>query len=254
MSKKCAGRMALAILLTTSIAGQAMAQQPARQKSVSEQVINPIAFLMKFTMENDYSPSLWQQRGEANEVQGEIVIPFEAFAKQNLFRIKMFFETSSQDGTHGLSESQVINLILFQRHWGTFGAGVTAQLTAQTSDRLGTVSPGPAVGAVVAHGKWQYGALNQNFFSDNVAETDIQPILGYEFNDKWSAELGEIQYIYDWKKGRVTSIPISAQLNRILPRDKESIQLSFQAEYNLKDIAGQAMWTLTASVTLIPKQ
>ena len=116
------------------------------------------------------------------------------------------------------------------------------------------MSPGPAVGAVIERGKWQYGVLNQNFFSDNVAETEIQPILGYEFNDRWGAELGDIQYIYDWKKGRVTSIPISAQLNRILPRDKESVQLFFKAEYNLKNIAGQTMWTLTAGITLIPKQ
>jgi hypothetical protein len=250
----CVWRVGLAILLTTSISGQAVAQQPARQEDVSAKVINPIAFLMKFTMENDYSPSLWDKRGEENQVQAEIVSPFEAFANQNLFRIKMFFETSSPDGTRGLSQSQVIDLILSQRRWGTLGAGVTAQLTAQTSDRLGAVSPGPAVGVVVDRGKWRYGVLNQNFFSDNVAETEIQPILGYEFNDRWSAELGDIQYSYDWKKDRVTSIPISAQLNRILPRDKESVQLFFTAEYNLKNIAGQTMWTLTAGVTLIPKQ
>jgi len=81
------------------------------------------------------------------------------------------------------------------------------------------------MGAVVERGKWRYGFLNQNFFSDSVAETGIQPILGYEFNARWSAEVGDIEYIYDWKKDRVTSIPISAQLNRILPRDNESIQL-----------------------------
>jgi hypothetical protein len=231
-----------------------MAQRSDRQESVSAKVINPIAFLMKFTVENNYSPSLWDKRAEENQVQGEIVIPFEAFAKQNLFRIKMFFETSSPDGTRGLSQSQVIDLVLFQRRWGTFGTGVTAQLTAQTSDHLGAVSPGPAVGAVVERGKWRYGGLNQNFFSDNVAETEIQPILGYEFNARWGAELGDIQYIYDWKKDRVTSIPISAQLNRILPRDNESVQLSFKAEYNLRNIPGQTKWTLTAGVTLIPKQ
>jgi hypothetical protein len=96
--------------------------------------------------------------------------------------------------------------------------------------------------------------LEPELFQRQRSETELQPILAYDFNEKWSAELGDIQYIYDWKKDRVTSIPISAQLNRILPRDKESVQLSFKAEYNLKNIAGQTMWTLTASVTLIPKQ
>jgi hypothetical protein len=250
----CVWRAALAVLLTTSIATPATAQHPAPNESVSAKVINPIAFLMKFTVENQYSPSLWNSRGEANDVQGEIVIPFEAFAKQNLARIRIFFETSSPGGTRGLSELQVIDLILFHRGWGTFGAGVTSQLTPQTSDRRGTISPGPAFGAVVERRKWRYGFLNQNFFSGNVAETDLQPILAYEFNDKWSAEIGDVQYIYDWKRSRVTSIPISAQLNRMLLREKESLQLSFQAEYNLKNTAGLPMWTLTAGVTLIPKQ
>jgi hypothetical protein len=141
------------MLLTASIAGKAIAQQSAHKESVSTKVINPIAFLMKFTVENQYSPSLWNSRGEGNEVQGEIVVPFEAFAKQNLVRMRIFFETSSPDGTRGLAQSQVVDWILFQRGWGTFG-----------------------------------------------------------------------------------------------------VQLSFQVEYNRKNIAGQTMWTLTAGVTLIPKQ
>jgi hypothetical protein len=89
------------------------------------------------------------QPWKRNEVQGEIVVRSEAFAKQNLARIKIFFETSSPDGTRGLSQSQVVDLILLQRVWGTVGAGVTAQLTEQTSDHLGGIALGPAVAAVV---------------------------------------------------------------------------------------------------------
>ena len=242
------------IFLISSIATEANSQQPASHEDFSAKVIDPIAFLMKLTVENQYSPSIWDSRGEANEVHGEIVIPFEAFSKQNLARIRVFFETSSPEGTHGLLESQFIDLVLFQRAWGAFGAGFTTKLTPQTSDRLGTFAPGPAVGAVAQRRKWQYGFLNQNFFSESVAETDLQPILSYEFNEKWSAELGDVQYVYDWKRHRVTSIPITAQLNRILLREKETVQLSFQGQYNLKNITGLPMWTLTAGITLIPKQ
>src|SRR5215467_3080372 len=173
----CVWRASLAMLLTPSIAGQATAQQPTQKESFAAKVINPIAFLMKFTVENQYSPSLWDSRGEENAVQGEIVITFEAFAKQNLARIRIFFETSSPGGNRGLSQSEVVDLILFQRAWGTFGAGVTARLTPQTSDRLGVVAPGPAIAAVAQRGKWQYGILNQNFFSHNVAETSSSRFL-----------------------------------------------------------------------------
>jgi hypothetical protein len=43
--------------------------------------------------------------------------------------------------------------------------------------------PGKRVGASDQPDR-RYGVLNQNFFSANVAETEIQPILGYEFNDR----------------------------------------------------------------------
>ena len=45
---------------------------------------------MRLTAENKYSPSLWNSHGEENKVEGTFVVPFEAFAKQNLERIKVF--------------------------------------------------------------------------------------------------------------------------------------------------------------------
>jgi hypothetical protein len=231
-----------------------MAQQPFHGESVSEKVINPIEFLMRFTVENKYSPSVWDSRGEQNEVEGQFVIPFEAFTRQNLARIKIFFETSSPDGTHGLSESEAFDLMLFPRRWGTFGLGVTAHMTAQTSNSLGVVAPGPAVGAVVKHGKWKYGVFNQNFLSHTLAQTELQPILGYAFNPKWGAEIGDAQYKYDWKKDRFTLIPLSGQVNRILSRGKDHIHLFFRAQYNLKNESGSDMWTLAAGISLIPER
>jgi hypothetical protein len=246
--------IALTLLLTTSIAEESIAQQPLQTQSVSEKVIDPLAFLMTFTLETEYSPSVWGSRGEANQVEGEFLVPFEAFSKQNVARLKVLFETSSPDGTHGLSESEMVYLMLFPQSWGTFGAGITTHLTPETSTTLGAISPGPAVGAVAKRGKWKYGFFNQNFLSDTLAQTELQPILGYAFNDKWSAEIGDAQYTYDWKKGRLTSIPLSGQLNYIMLRDKQDIQFFFRAQYNAKNESGSDMWTLNAGVSLIPKQ
>jgi hypothetical protein len=245
--------IALILLLSAAASGQPAAQGPVSDENISEKVINPIAFLTRLTAENKYSPSLWNSRGEENQVEGEFVLPFEAFSKQNLARIKILFETSSPDGTHGLSQAEIFNLVLFPRHWGTFGAGLSARLTSETADSHGTIAPGPAVGAVVKHGKWKYGFLNQSFLSNTVAETELQPILGYAFDRKWSAEIGDAQYTYDWKKHRVTSIPLSGQINRILLKS-QSIHLFFRAQYNLKQESGSDKWTLTAGVSLVPKQ
>src|SRR5215831_18389345 len=142
----------LLFLLSATAFGQSSAQQaPVREENLSGKIISPIVFLMKFTLENKYSPSVWYSRGEENEVEGQFFIPFEAFTRQNLARIKIFFETSSPDGTHGLSEAEAFDLMLFPRSWGTFGFGVTTHMTAETSSSLGAVAPGPAVGAVVKH-------------------------------------------------------------------------------------------------------
>lgn len=246
--------LALTLLLSASMAEPSAAQRVDREENISEKVINPIAFLMRFTAENKYSPSLWNSHGEQNEVEGEFVVPFEAFARQNLARIKILFETSSPDGTHGLSESEVFDLLLFPRHWGSFGVGGTVHLSAQTSTSLGTVAPGPAVGAVIKHEKWKYGLFNQNFLSDTLAQTELQPILAYAFDPRWSAEIGDAQYTYDWKKHRITAIPLSGQLNRIFSRGKEHVHLFFRAEYNLKNVAGATLWTLDAGVSLIPNE
>jgi hypothetical protein len=246
---------ALILLLGAPAFGQSTPQQPsAREENLSEKIINPIAFLMKLTAENKYSPSLWNRHGEENEVEGTFAIPFEAFTKQNLARIKVFFETSASDGTHGLSKSQIFDLVLSKRSWGTFGAGVSVQLNSESANSLGTVAPGPAVGAVVKYGKWKYGLFNQNFLSDTLAQTDLQPILAYAFNKKWSAEIGDAQYTYDWKKHHVTSIPLSGQLNRIVSFDNQNIHLFFRAQYELKNESGSDKWTLAAGFSLIPKQ
>src|SRR5215471_3997807 len=167
----CSARPAvvLILLVSTSVSGQSVTQQPANEDNTSAKVINPIASLMRLTVENRYSPSLWDSHGEENELESQAVIPFQAFAKQNLARIKVFFETSSPVGTHGLSESEIFDVLLFPQSWGTFAAGFTVRLSAQTSGSLGAISPGPVLGAVIKHGKWKYGLFNQNFLSDTFA-------------------------------------------------------------------------------------
>src|SRR5216117_3128326 len=107
--------IALIMALSVAALGQPIVQPPVVEESLSEKVTNPFEPLMKITAENAYSPSLWQARGDENEVKGLFVVPFKAFAAQNLARIKIFFDASASDGTHGLSELQLFDLLLFER-------------------------------------------------------------------------------------------------------------------------------------------
>jgi hypothetical protein len=237
-------------LLSAAAWGQSTSQPPS-DESLSSKVVSPIAFLPRVTLENKHSPSLWDSAGEENQVEGEFVIPFEGFSRPNLARVKVIFETSKPDGTHGLTESEIFYLTLSVRSWGDLGAGITTHLTSQTSRQLGTIAPGPAVGVVVRHGKWKYGFFSQSFLSDTFAETELQPILAYAFNARWSAEIGDAQYTYNWKTNRVTLLPLSGQLNRIMWISGQSVHLFFRSQYNLKNASGSDKWTLVAGVSIV---
>jgi hypothetical protein len=82
--------VALILQMTATAWGQSTVQQPAREENLSEKIINPIAFL-RMTLENKYSPSLWDTPGEENQVEGEWVIPSKIFAKPNLARTQTPF-------------------------------------------------------------------------------------------------------------------------------------------------------------------
>jgi len=246
-----ASEFVLFMLLSVSALGQPAAQPPEQEESLPEKVTNPVEPLMRVTAENAYSPSLWNTPGEENQVKSVFVVPFTGFTRKNLLRIKVFFDTSASDGTHGLSKLEIFDLLLFERNRRTFAAGITAQLKPENSNHHDTLAPGPAVAAVIKNGRWTYGLFNRNFLSHNLAQTELQPILAYEFDDKWSAEFGDAQYTYDWKKRRVTSIPLSGQLNRILSLAQQDIQLFFKAQYDLKKESGSDKWTLAAGFSLI---
>ncbi len=255
MAVRCkASKFALLLLLSVPAFGQSAAQLSAQTESLAEKVTNPVEPLMRVTAENAYSPSLWNTRGEENQVKSIFVVPFTAFTRKNLARMRVLFDTSAADGTHGLSKLEIFDLLLFERSRGIWAAGITAQLKPESPNQSDRLAPGPAVGVVIKSGKWKYGFFNQNFLSHNLAQTELQPIVAHGFDDKWSAEIGDAQYIYDWKKHRITSIPLSGQLNRILSLAHQDVHLFFRAQYNLKNESGSDKWTLTAGFSLIERQ
>jgi hypothetical protein len=132
-------RAVLIFSLVTSASAQSSSQQPTTEENLASKVTYPIVFLTKITVESKHSPTLWDSNGEENEAEAEFLIPYQAFSRENLARVKVTFKTSAPDGTHGLSESQIFDLLLSERHWGTFGVGISVDLTAQNST-LGAVA------------------------------------------------------------------------------------------------------------------
>lgn len=100
----------------------------------------------------------------------------------------------------------------------------------------------------------KYGFFNQNFLSDTFAETELQPILAYTFNTGWRAEIGDAQYTYDWQSHRLTLIPLSGQVNRIVSINGQSVHFFFRAQYDAKNVSGSDKWTLATGVSLLGQQ
>jgi hypothetical protein len=139
------------------------------------------------------------------------------------------------------------------RESSTWGVGITVQLTPDNNGDS-TLAAGPAIALEAKHGKWTFGLFNQNFVSDTFKQTQLQPILGYAFNHTWSVEIGDAQYTYDWVKDRVTSIPLSGQLNRIVSVEDQRIHLFFRTQYNLKQEQGSDKWTFVAGISFVVEQ
>ena len=67
--------------------------------------------------------------------------------------------------------------------------------------------------------------VSQNLFSaDDIATTQIQPILACTFSKKVSVALGDLQYTYDWKKDRWVFLPLGFQINYIARLVKQAMR------------------------------
>jgi hypothetical protein len=242
------------VLLSVPVFGQSKAGIPPADESQAAKVVDPTAVLMTFTFENKYSPSLWGVKDKQNELEGTFVIPFYAFGVQNVGRIKMRYLTSSPSGQRGLTDSDLLDLVLLAPGWGTIGVGGDARLFPDAFNGSNTLAVGPAIAAVARRAKWKYGFLNQNFFSgDTISESEVEPVLAYTFNPKWSAAMGDLEYVYDWKQGRFTNVPVGAQLNYIASFGIQDVRLFFGGEYNLKNDFESPKWTLKVGFALITK-
>jgi hypothetical protein len=109
-----------------------------------------------------------------------------------------------------------------------------------------TLPPRPAPSS------WTYGVFSQNLFSlDDIATTQIQPILAYTVNKKVSLSLGDTQYTVDWDKGRFVNLPLGVQVNYITHFGEQPVRLFVNPQYNMKNEFGSRKWTITTGLALI---
>ena len=118
-----------------------------------------------------------------------------------------------------------------------------------------TVIPGPnpvpAAGAISKDEHWTVGFLTQNFFGDDVAESRIQPILTYKFDQQWALGVGEFEFRYDWENSTWTQLPLGAELDYIANICGQKVQLFLNPQFNFADNANNSGWTVFIGASLI---
>src|ERR1700749_1772999 len=175
-------------------AGGDTKQQAANQseENLAAKVADPTASITTITLQNKFSPSLWGIDDRQNEVDLQLAVPFNLFGKTNILRATVPHLSSTPAGNRGLGDVSLFDIFIFPKKWGTPVVGVVADFGVNKGPGVDTLAVGPAVGLVFKKEKWVYGVFNQNLFSaDDIATTQIQPILAYTFNKKVSVAFGD---------------------------------------------------------------
>lgn len=235
--------------------------QPAEQ-GLDQAASDPTAPLMNLQLQTSYSPSFYNLSGADQTIlQFRSAIPFRTGALQHIFRITAPYWVDGANGSDGVSDTTIFDLVTFDQSWGRWGVGAVALLPTGGS-RTGAEKwgLGPAVGFTVARPGLLWGLFNQNILTvageddrEDVNVSVLQPILSKSLGGGWSVGNSEMTATYDWDRHDWTSLPLGVKVSRLFrPADGPPTQLSLQYEHNFADdhVVAEDTWSISVKVLL----
>src|SRR6185437_2668061 len=98
---------------------------------------------------------------------------------------------------------------------------------------------GPAFGFERKQGDWRMGFFSEGFFSfagandsDSVEKLKVQPIIERSLPHGWVVGTSDMNFTYDWVKGKFTNIPLGLTVGRNLQWRGQRVKVIGEAEYN----------------------
>ena len=224
---------------------------------LSRRATDPTSSPPSFSLINDVTFS-YRDLADGTEVDGpgydlrfQPVIPFKAWGVANILRMTVPYQLSGP-GPEGLGDVTLFDLVILPQSWGRLGVGAVGSFVAATSDVSAHAAGGPAIGFVATVSKrLNVGLFNQNLFGSDVAISQIQPIVAYQLGEGWSLSLGDLQWPYDWHRGEFVSMPVGAQVGKVLPVAGQPMRFSVNPQYDLKDLPGNSRFKLLLSAQLL---
>ena len=217
---------------------------------LSSQILDPTKPLYQLGFQYTFGSSLYGTDTTINSFQFQPVIPHKSFGLTQVARATINYQWRGP-GDESLQPAQLFNLFVVPGAGGTFGFGPLFNFSPSTGPNSDTFQMGPAGGWVGQKGKLTYGLFNQNLFSESAGLSQLQPVLGYAFNKKWSASTGNIQLTYDWKSDQWTQLPLGIQINRIVTIGKTPVRFYYNPQYNFRDLPGNSQWQHVFGVSLL---
>lgn len=217
---------------------------------LSSQILDPTKPLYQLQFQYTFGSSLFGSNATVNSFQFQPVIPHKSFGMNQILRSTLSYQWRGP-GDEGLQPAQLFNLFVVPGAGGTFGFGPLVNFSQSTGPDSDTFQMGPAGGWVRQTGKLTYGLFNQNLFSESVGLSQLQPVLGYAFNKKWSASTGNMQITYDWQRDDWVQLPLGVQINRIVTLGKTPVRLFYNPQYNFRDLPGNIRWQHVFGVSLL---
>ncbi|MFM8573886.1 MAG: hypothetical protein ACKOAU_19980, partial [Pirellula sp.] len=153
----------------------------------------------------------------------------------------------------GLDPVTLFDLFIVPASWGRLAFGPVVSLSPNYQNGRDTIQAGPAVGFTTRKGNWTLGAFNQNLISNDTNVSFLQPVIAYTINPKWTISAGDLQQGYDWKSDQWVSLPVGIQVGRLAQIGKTTLRLSYNPQYNFRDLDLNPEWTHIFGVGLVVK-
>lgn len=221
-------------------------------EDLATKLVDPTASVTVLNFQNRYVSSFYGSPDQQNTMVFQPVIPYKAFGTNHILRATMPYRL---DGPYrdGLDPITLFDLFVLPASWGRMAFGPVVSLSPNYQNGRDTIQAGPAAGFVARKGKWTYGAFNQNLMSSDTTLSFLQPVLAYTINPKWTISAGDLQQGYDWKSDQWINLPVGFQVGRLVQIGKTTLRLSYNPQYNFRELDLNPEWTHVFGVGLVVK-
>lgn len=230
----------------TSLPSQSRAARYRSQRLI-DRATDPTAWLMQYHFRDRWIVPIEEGASDENDFQFRPTIPFLAWDQVNIFRAEVNYDIEMEEGS-GLHDARLFDLIVFDGQRGRWGVGPAIQLKPNSSESF---SIGPAAAAVARSKHWTVGLLSENFFGGDNAESFLEPVLAYKFDERWSMSVGEMKFEYDWQSGNWNRVPLSLSLDYISSVFGQKVRWFINPAYNFRNSDGDAEWMFNFGFDLL---